>query len=81
MLNLAKRIVPAITITAGTTLQCQESSGANKKYKYAGATPKLTTSANESICLPNSLVTPNARATKPSSPSNIKLHTNNIGLQ
>ncbi len=35
----------------------------------AGAMPKLTRSASESYCTPNSLLVPVRRATRPSSPS------------
>ena len=36
----------------------------------AGAMPKLTRSASESYCTPNSLLVPVRRATRPSMPSN-----------
>jgi hypothetical protein len=81
MLNLASRQAQQITNTSAThqPISCNRRMSSKSvsamprtpqvKAKAAGAIPKLTMSASESNCLPNSLLVCVARATKPSKES------------
>ena len=80
-LKMIRRITPANTINDGTNFTINESSGAIRKYIYAGAKPKLIISAKESICFPNSLVACNSLATRPSKVSKTIEQMINMELQ
>lgn len=77
-LNFANRYPLATTIKHGAKYDKTPWSGAILKYRYAGTTPKLTTSAKESNCKPKSLCTLSFLAIKPSKTSNNRLKQNSI---
>ena len=55
VLNMASLNAEEATKIQGGIYPAHESIGDSKKYRYAGAIPKLTKSANESNSLPISL--------------------------
>src|SRR6185436_14988265 len=66
----AYRNAAAQPILPGSTPSSFMSTSAQWYITNAGAIPKLTKSASESYCTPNSLLVPVSRATRPSTPSN-----------
>lgn len=77
VLNIANLSAEDTNKIQGGMYPTQVSSGESKKYKYAGAIPKLTKSARESNSLPISLCALSARAARPSITSKPTANNNN----